>query len=120
MKPVNPPITAETFGKMVTHDNAVGVVDVHPDHVLRVAEIMSERFPGIVFMWGFPDEGSISAIRADRRQMGDLEEDVVMAAEKIAENVSKKRPPRTGFFARWFRKPLRPGWHFTPKPVRTK
>lgn len=99
-------------------DNGIGVVDVHEDHALRVAEILSERHPGILFLWEAPTKSgqvTISAVKVNKRAFsGSAEEKIVAAGERIAENVANKYPARKrGLFARMFHKPLRPGWHFT-------
>jgi hypothetical protein len=110
-------ITPDEWERYWLADNAVGVVDVAPEHVYRVAEILSERFPGIILIWRVTNRGrrcDLSAVRPDRRRMSDsLESRIVAAGEKIAESVANKHPVRW----RLFRKRVRDGWHYAePKP----
>ena len=59
-------ITPAECEKYQTSDNCVGVVDVHEQHLSRVAELLSERHPGILFLWNTPDARDMHTICAVR------------------------------------------------------
>jgi hypothetical protein len=111
-------ITADRWESYWLCTNSVGVVDVNQDHALRVAEILSERYPGIIFIWDSPAADGmvmIQAVRPNKRRIASqVEGSIVAAGEVIARNVAKKHPVKpTGLFDRFFKTPLRQGWQYT-------
>ncbi len=115
-------IKPDEFERYYLSDNCVGLVDVHEDHVARVAEILSKRHPGIIFLWHTPDRQgncTVCAVRPDRRAIpGRQEEKLVAAAEVIARNVTNKHGLRQrGILGSLFHRAVKPGWHYTPKPT---
>ena len=99
-------------------DNGIGVVDVHVSHVERVAQLLAERHPGLIFLW---DNGTsthpvtISAVRADKRKIAvKVESAIVAAGELIARNVAAKYPEKSGGLFRWLGMgaKVRRGWHY--------
>jgi hypothetical protein len=112
-------IKAEQWESYWLSRNSCGVADSHEDNAVRVAEILSQSYPGILFLWDDPGPDGmvmISAIRPDKRKLSaSLETKITNAARRIVENVANKYPPKPRPFFGWFHKPLRPGWHFTEK-----
>ena len=115
-------IKPEEFEQYYLADNCVGVVNVTAGNLERVAKLLSERFPGIIFLWWSPSsngEYDISAVRPDRRAISRADEEKIVAAgETIARNVEIKHPARRGILAWLFRPKVKPGWHFTEKPTK--
>ena len=112
-------ISADQWESYWLSDNSIGVVDVHEQHLARVVQILSEQYPGILFLWDAPGRNrtcSISAVRPDRRAIsGKQEESIVAAAEKIASNVASKHPIKRSLIRWLFRRPVKSGWHSTEK-----
>lgn len=85
----------DDWERLYLSDCGFGVADLSEQHVLRTAEILSERFPDFIFMWDDPHEGkaTISAIKATRRRVADSTEGKIVAAgEAIAESIAAKYP----------------------------
>jgi hypothetical protein len=98
------------FEKYFLSDSCVGVVDVEPCHRRRVAEILAERHPGVIFLWDWSPSNSlvtICAARGNRRRMSEsMEEKLVAAGEAIARSVARKYPAEDGEV----RGPTNRGW----------
>ena len=113
-------ISFEQWESYFLCENSFGVVDVHQHHLSRVAEILSERFPGILFFWDRPDRNqicSINAVRKDKRAVSRRQKvSIVAAGEAIASNVANKYPIKRGFLFWLLRRPVSAGWHYTEKP----
>jgi hypothetical protein len=111
-------MTNGEFERYWLSQNLVRVLDVHEQHLLRVASILSKRFPGIVFLWRLPGANqkyTISAIRWNgRRIAGPDEETIVAVGVAITRKLEKKHPVRRQrFLARLFHKPIQPGWRLS-------
>lgn len=107
-------ISLEEFERYAMHDNCVGIVDADPRQADRIAEILSERHRGIIFLWDISPgdrKVTICAVRPDRHRMrGSDEEKMVLAGEAIARNVATKH--RISLLSRLFGRRPRPGWHY--------
>lgn len=113
-------VSEDEFERFLLSDNTVGLVDLRGEHVSRVAEILAERHPGIIFLWPCADAKGIVTLLAAKPNKGKFgstqEEKLVAAAERIAKNVAAKHPAKAAsFFERFFRKAVQPGWWFTEK-----
>jgi hypothetical protein len=114
------PISAADFEKYYLSDNCIGIVDVHEQHLLRVAERLSERHPGVIFLWHTPTRTgtyTVCAIKPSQRPFSDPDETrLVAAGQAVARNIAAKYPvKRRGFWARLFHQPTKPGWQYTDK-----
>jgi hypothetical protein len=111
-------ISESEFDRFYLCNNAVGVVDVEEHHVSRIAQILSERFPGIVFIWDASRKKyTICAVKENRRKIGEAQEEkIVRAGETIARNIASKHPQPSFFhqLRRLFIGRVGRGWHFTP------
>lgn len=112
-------ISEEEWEAYFLAENGEGLVDAHEQHVERVAEILSDRHPGLIFLWDTAYQGkcTITVVKPDKRKIAAARLEKIMgAAEAIAENVANKHPVKQlGFFARLSYKPLPAGWYFTPE-----
>ena len=109
----------EDWERYYFSDNAIGVVTVHEQHLARVAEILSERHRGVVFIWDVADSKRrhiLRAVRHDRRKFPQgIEEKIVAAGEHINLNVAQSHPIKSGLVAWLFRWRTKPGWIFQPE-----
>ena len=96
--------------------DSCGLVDAHQDHVVRIAEILSERFPGFLFLWDCPCQDGmvmLSVVRPDKRPIEEpVEAEIVAAAESIACNVANTHPIEHGRLDWLFKRRLNPGWQY--------
>ena len=107
------PLLPEEYERALLSPNRFGLVDVLDGHVERVAEVLSQRNPTMVFFWvraEAEDTCRLFAVRADDLPtLGAQQEDLVLASEAVAINVARKFPVPGGFLARFTRKRVAPG-----------
>ena len=99
--------------------NSCGLVDAHQDHVVRIAEMLSERFPGLLFLWDCPCQDGmvmLSVVRPDKFPIAvSAEAEIVAAAESIARHVANTHPVNHGRLGWLFKRRLNPGWQYADK-----
>jgi hypothetical protein len=110
-------LSDDELDQYARHDNCVAVVSVHEQHVTRMAQVLAEKHPGIIILWGPPSAKGmylICAVRPDRHQIPEkVKERLASAGEAMAKTLTDKNPPRRAFLRNLFRRRLPPGWRFT-------
>jgi hypothetical protein len=109
-------ITAEKWEAYWQCCNACGLIGAHEDHIVRIATLLSERFPGFLFLWDCPgtsETAMICVVRPDMRSIArSLETQIVAAAERIAVRVAHQQRIGRGRLDWLFKRHLRPGWQY--------
>jgi hypothetical protein len=112
-------ITAEKWEAYWQCRNACGLVCAHEDHIVRIATLLSEKYPGFLFLWDCPGTSTtamISVVRPDKHKIASrVETQLVAAAERIAQSVANQERIAHGRLDRLFRRHLKPGWQYAEK-----
>jgi hypothetical protein len=99
--------------------NACGVIGAHEDHIVPIATMLSERYPGLLFLWDCPgtsETAMICVVRPDKHKIASrLEARIVAAAEKIAHRVARQQHIARRRLGWLFRRHLKPGWQYAEK-----
>ncbi len=111
-------VTAENWEAYWLCRNACGLVSAHEDHIVRIATLLAERYPGFVFLWDCPgtsETAMISVVRSDMRRIAPrVEARLVAAAERIATRVARQQAIAHG--RHWpFKRRLKPGGRYADK-----
>lgn len=112
-------LTAEKWEAYWQCRNACGLIGAHEDHIVRIATLLSIRYPGFLFLWDCPGTSRtamICVVRPDMRRIARrIEARIVAAAERIARNVAAGQHVAQGRLDWLFRRHLRPGWQYADK-----
>jgi hypothetical protein len=112
-------LTAEEWEAYWQCRNACGLVGAHEDHIVRIATLLSQRYPGFLFLWDCPGTSQtamICVVRPDKRRIaGRLEARIVAAAERVARRVARQQRVARGRLDWLFRRHLKPGWQYADK-----
>jgi hypothetical protein len=112
-------VTAEEWEAYWHSRNACGLVGAHKDHIVQVATLLSERYPGFFFLWDCPGTSKtamICVVRPDKRKIASrLEARIVAAAERIADRVARQQRIARGRLDWLFKRHLKPGWRYADK-----
>jgi hypothetical protein len=112
-------VTAEKWEDYWHCRNACGVVGAHEDHVVRIATLLSQRYPGFLFLSDCPGTSKtalICVVRPDKRKITRrLESRIVAAAERIAHRVARQQLTARGRLGWPFKRHLKPGWQYADK-----
>jgi hypothetical protein len=112
-------ITAENWEAYWQCRNACGVIGAHQDHIVRIAALLSQRYPGYLFLWDCPgtsETAMICVVRPDKRKIARRREArIVAAAERIAKRVARQQHVAQGRLGWLFKRLLKPGWQYAEK-----
>ena len=112
-------ISAENWESYWQCRNACGLIGAHEDHIVRIATLLSQRYPGFFFLWDCPGTSQtamLCVVRPDMRRIARrVEAQIVAAAEGIANHVARQQSLARGPLARLFKRHLKPGWQYADK-----
>jgi hypothetical protein len=112
-------VTAEEWEAYWQCRNACGLIGAHEDHIVRIAALLSQRYPGFLFLWdcsGTSKTAMICVVRPDKRKIsGRVEARIVAAAERIANRVARQQRIEQRRLGWLFRRHLKPGGLYADK-----